>query len=70
MPNLRKSLKKGYAYDNSIKNVSKQLEMQIIDNFKKKDEGLIKEEKFIASGVKKHMLSFNKKIKEKIKNNI
>jgi hypothetical protein len=68
MPVLRRNLKNGYNYDNSIKNVSKQMEMQIIDNFKKKDEGLIKEEKFIASGVKKHMASFNKKIKDKIKN--
>jgi len=68
MPNLRKSLKKGYAYDNSIKNVSKQLEMQIIENFKKKDEALVNDNRYVASGLKKHMLSFNKKIKEKIKN--
>jgi hypothetical protein len=68
MPVLRKKLKNGYNYDNSIKNVSKQMEMQIIDNFKKKDDSLVKEEKFIASGVKKHMASFNKKIKDKIKN--
>jgi hypothetical protein len=68
MPVLRKSLKKGYAYDNSIKNVSKKLEMQIIDNFKKKDEALVNDNRYIASGLKKYMLSFNKKIKEKIKN--
>jgi hypothetical protein len=70
MPNLRRTLKRQYGYDNSIKNVSKQMELTIINNFKKKDEGLVNEEKYIASGVKKHILSFNKKIKDKIKNNI
>jgi len=70
MPNLRKSLKKGYGYGNSIKNASKQMELQIINNFKKKDEALINNEKFVASGVKKHLLTFDKKVKDKIKNSI
>jgi hypothetical protein len=70
MPVLRRNLKNGYNYDNSIKNVSKQMEMQIIDNFKKKDELLHKEEKFVACGIKKYVASFNKKIKDRIKNNI
>jgi len=70
MPVLKKSLKREYGYDNSIKNVSKKMEMQIINNFKKKDEGLISENKFIASGVKKHLLIFDKKIKDKIKNSL
>jgi hypothetical protein len=70
MPNLKRKLKRQYGYDNSIKNVSKQMELQIINNFKKKDEGLIKEEKYIASGVKKHLLTFDKKVKDKIKNSI
>jgi hypothetical protein len=70
MPVLRRKLKNGYNYDNSIKNVSKEMEMQIVNNFKKKDEALHKEEKFIASGVKRHIASFNKKLKERIKNNI
>jgi len=69
MPNLRKSLKKGYGYGNSIKNVSKQMESIIINNFKKKDAVLINNDKFVASGVKKHMINFDKKIKDKIKNN-
>ena len=70
MPNLRKSLKKGYGYGNSIKNVSKKMESIIISNFKKKDEELINNEKFVASGVKKHMMTFEKKVKDKIKNNV
>jgi hypothetical protein len=70
MPVLRRSLKKGYFYDDSIKNVSKQMELSIINNFKKKDEGMINQDKFVASGIKKHMLSFDKKIKQKIKDNI
>jgi len=70
MPNLKRKLKRQYGYDNSIKNVSKQMELQIINNFKKKDEGLINEDKYIASGVKKHLLTFDKKVKDKIKNSI
>jgi len=70
MPVLKKNLKRQYGYDNSIKNVSRQMELQIINNFKKKDEGLISEDKYLASGVKKHILTFEKKVKDKIKNSI
>ena len=70
MPVLRKTLKRQYGYDNSIKNVSKQMELQIINNFKKKDEGLVNENKFVASGIKKHIMVFDKKVKDKIKNSL
>lgn len=70
MPSLGQSLKREYGYNDSIKNNSHKMEKLIIQNYKMKDAKLINDNKYIASGIKKHILSFDKKLKAKIKNNI
>jgi len=68
MPQILRKFKNGYNYDNDIKKTSKDLEMMVKANFKKKDAELEKDEKKMEGGIKQSMKKFDKKVREKIKN--
>jgi hypothetical protein len=68
MPVNLKKLKNGYNYENDFKNTSKQLELIVKNNFKKKDYLLKEHQKHYEGGIIGSLNKFDKKIKEKIKN--
>jgi len=66
MPNLLKSVSKGYYRQNSIKRESKDMMAIIESNLKKKNADAEKEDKIIDGGsVKRQLKKFNKTIKSK-----
>jgi hypothetical protein len=66
MPNLLKSVSKGYYRQNSIKRESKDMMAIIESNLKKKNALAEKEEKPTEGGVVKRQLKkFDKKIRDK-----
>jgi hypothetical protein len=70
MPLIFERFKKGYDFENNRNNVSRHLENIVLNNFKQKRNEEVKKEMFLEGGGKKHMKIFQKKIKQKIKNNI
>jgi hypothetical protein len=70
MPLIYEKFKKGYDYENNRNHVSKMLENIVFNNFKQKQNKEIQQEMHIEAGGRKHIKAFNKKIKQKIKNNI
>jgi len=70
MPLIYEKFKRGYDYGNNRNHVSELLKNIVLNNFKDKQNNEEKKEMYVESGGKKHMKVFNKKIKQKIKNNI
>jgi hypothetical protein len=67
MPLLAKKLKNGYNYQDNIKHESKALMDAISGNLRAKNNNAIKEEKppEVEGGIKRHIKTFDKKIKQK-----
>lgn len=70
MPLIYERFRNGFDFENNRNNVSKHLENIVLNNFKKKQNQEIKSEMFLEGGGKKHIKVFQKKMKQKIKNNI
>jgi hypothetical protein len=65
MPELFKTMKSGYAYDDNVKRESKKLISMIKGNIAKKEAEEI--EMLEAGGIKNKLEKFSSKVKEKLK---